>query len=417
MRHGTATRVAALGLAWTLALPLGAAASTWKGTELAALWNSAAWRLGPFRVQPAFILSEAGYDTNIYYYGLDNPISDYTFTLGPVVRFYVPFHRKVWLAIQESPRYVYYLESRRERSWNNDFRGDLHFNFNRLLISLGRGFSSARQRWNTEIDFRPRLRRDDWQGSALLQPGTKLSMGLDVRRTRLDFENLFVETFSVRDRLNRSETYIDGTAYYQAAPRLRVSAGVELGRFEFENPASGRDARSTRWSGGLEWAGPGVIQGRVRWGWKSFRTLDENRADFHGLAGDADLRFVLSPIVTLRGMVRRDVQFSLWYDNAYFVENRFGAGAAILMTRNTRFEYDYQLGVNSYEAGGAAGGAPAAGSAKRQDDIGLHTFGLSFRLSPRTWFGLSVSLWSRDSNLDWEDDRRNFWGINLRHDF
>src|SRR4030066_2280623 len=97
-------------------------AETWKGQELDRKWHDAAWKFGPFRIQPSLVISNAGVDSNIYY-STANPIKDYTITAGPAATLYIPIHRKFVLSLYGSPQYVWDSKTDRERTRDFYFNG------------------------------------------------------------------------------------------------------------------------------------------------------------------------------------------------------------------------------------------------------------------------------------------------------
>ena len=115
--------------------PTSLSASTWRGDTLLRQLELAPWRIGPFRIQPQIVLSDFGYDSNIYY--TPNAPGDYTLTAGPALTTYLSLKKKIVFELYESPRYVYYLQTARERSWNNYFTGNVHFLLNKFFITLG----------------------------------------------------------------------------------------------------------------------------------------------------------------------------------------------------------------------------------------------------------------------------------------
>ena len=60
------------------------------------------------------------------------------------------------------------------------------------------------------------------------------------------------------------------------------------------------------------------------------------------------------------------------------------------------------------------GGGP---DEKRLDDFTIHSGGVYFRIRKTVALGFIASWWARDSNLDAEDDKRTFFGVNLTYDF
>jgi hypothetical protein len=382
---------------------------TWLGRDLEGRVKNAAFNLGPFKASAAFTLSNVGYDSNIFYYtASDHPVHDYTVTAGIAFNIYLPIKKKVILSIYELPQYVYYKETARERTWNNYFNGELHFVLNRVVLTLGKGYTTAREKWNTEIDIRPRQIEDSYLGSLLWQPSKRTSFGLSYRRAKFNYESADFQGFDIAARLNRVEDYFGLTGFYQAAYRTRLFLDAEYGHFDFADPLSLKDSESYAAHGGFEFSPLGKISGRVKVGFKYLNPLSVSRQDYKGLVGDSQVSARLMTPWKVRAYYRRDIQFSIWYDATYFLENVYGAGTSLYLFRNIRLDYDYYRGRNSY---------PESISIKRRDDYLIHSVGLYFRIKNNIAFGAIASHWERESNLSWENDNRNFVGFNLIYDF
>ena len=67
--------------------------------------------------------------------------------------------------------------------------------------------------------------------------------------------------------------------------------------------------------------------------------------DYKGLVGDTQLSVRLAKPFVIRGIYVRDVRFSLWYGNPYYIESRPGVGASLYPLRFLRFDYDYSQGT------------------------------------------------------------------------
>ena len=144
-------------------------------------------------------------------------------------------------------------------------------------------------------------------------------------------------------------------------------------------------------------------------GYKYFNSLNPLRKDYQGIVGDSTVSVRLMRPLTVRASYRRDVQFSVWFNNTYFLENTYGVGGSIYLFRNIRLDYDYYRGRNSYPED--------LGAQKRVDDYRIHAVGIYLRLRKNTAFGVIASRWVRDSTLDWANGDRNFFGFNLTYDF
>lgn len=390
-------------------------AETWKGLELEQKWRSAAWSFGPLRIQPAIVLSSAGYDTNVLYSPTD-PIKDYTFTVGPAVNVYIPIRRRFVLSAFGSPQYVHYFKTARERAWNYYFTGSAALNLKRFFLAFDWNYSDARERFNTEIDIRPRRKQDGLGGSFVVQTSRRTSLSVGYRQAKYDYESINLDIFNVRDRLNRKEEYVDASGFYQATSRTRYFVDYELGRYRFDFAATAllKDSRSQAAYVGLDFSPEGRIRGRIRLGYKMFDTKNQEGQDYRGVVGDSRVSVRLAKPLVIRGSYARDVVFSLWYNNAYYIGSTPGVGASLYLLKFLRLDYDYSFGRSRYpEAQPDSGG----GTIKRLDDFRVHSAGLYFRLRKKTAIGIVASRWVRLSNLVLENDKRYFFGLNLTYDF
>ncbi|NLH77465.1 MAG: outer membrane beta-barrel protein [Acidobacteria bacterium] len=397
------------------AVVLSARAETWKGLELQRRISEAPWHFGPFKIQPSLVITNAGVDSNVFYSPAE-PVKDFTVTAGPAATVYVPIHRKFVLTAYGSPQYVWYSKTERERTWNYYFAGAAQLSLKNVFLSAEGGYSDARERWSTEIDIRPRRKETVYGGSMLVNLAHRTSFGLGGRTVKYDYESVVYEGgFDVQERLNRRESYANLSLFYQASTQRRVFLDLEYGQydFEFETQAALGDARSGAAYAGLEFSRLGRrVRGRVRLGYKIYDVRAAAGPDYKGLVGDTQLSVRLARPFVVRGSYLRDVRFSLWYGNPYYIESRPGAGASLYVLRFLRFDYDYSVGRNRYPVAG--GGGP---DEKRLDDFTVHSGAVYVRIRKNVALGFVASWWARDSNLAAEDDKRTFFGVNLTYEF
>ncbi|MCU0244326.1 MAG: outer membrane beta-barrel protein, partial [Acidobacteria bacterium] len=278
--------------------------------------------------------------------------------------------------------------------------------------------SDARERWNTEIDIRPRRKEIGYGGSLLVNLAHRTSFSVGYRTAEYDYESVVTEGgFDVRERLNRREDYANLSFFYQASSRRRFFLDLEYGVYDFESvtQAALRDSRSGAAYAGVEFSPLGRrVRGKLRIGWKAFDVRDPEGTDFAGLVGDSQLTVRLARPFAVRASYLRDVRFSLWYENPYYLESRPGAGASVYVFRFLRFDYDYSRGRSSYPT---VQEIEPGLEVKRRDDIEIHSAGVYVRIYKQTALGFVASWWARDSNLDREDDKRTFFGVNLTYEF
>ncbi|MGQ9800352.1 MAG: outer membrane beta-barrel protein [Candidatus Saccharicenans sp.] len=385
-------------------------AETWKARELRLAWERAAWKFGPLRIQPLLIIREAGYDSNIYYH--PEAVSDFWLTAGPGAEAYLMLKKRLIVHVYESPQYVYFFKTERERTWNNYLNGDISLSLKRILLTVGGSLNRARERWNTEIDIRPRRTEKGGFVSLLYQRSYRVSFEVRAARIDYDYESIDYDSVNIGERLSHLETYWSGRFYYRLNPRVQFFLEGEWGQYDFKSQTSLGDSRSRTFSSGFEFSPAGRIRGRIRLGYKQFDTLEEGLPDFQGLVGDTSVSWTLFRPLVLRGSYRRDVNFSVWSRNPYYVGNSWSAGSSLyLFRKRIRLDYTYSQRRNDYPLGEVPDSDP------RQDNYTLNSLGLYIRIKKTVGLGLTAGLWTREvSVLNWDAERK-FIGFNLTYEF
>jgi len=386
---------------------------TWMGANLEWLVRQAGFKLGPLRAKTVFVLNDAGYDSNVYRVH-DHPVNDYSFTAGPAFTFYLPIKKKIVFTIYESPRYVYFFESKQERTWNNSLLGRIQFALNRVFISAEAGFAVAREIWTAEIDIRPQRRAAAASAFVLWQPSKKTSFSLEARESQFKYEDLSFRDVNLPVALNHREQYLDASAFYQISYRFRARIEAEYGRFVFDNPINPRNSESRSIFGGVDFGTGGIVEGRVRLGYKYFMASGRGSGEYRGLVGDSTVGVRLGSMVRLRASYARDVRFSVWPGYVYFIESIPGAGVSIYLSRNIRLDYDYNLGDSEYPR--IFGDGPDL-IRSRSDQIQAHRAGFYLRIQNNVGVGIMANIWRRNSTESWAQSSRTFIGMNLTYDF
>ncbi len=399
--------------------------------KLRSMWQDTWIKAGPFRIKAVLFLNDVGFDSNVYRTNT-NPINDFTITAGPGLTVFLPVKKRILFSIYGSPQYVFFKDTERERSWNTYLNGGVHFFINRFLFSFVKGYSDARERWNTEIDIRPRRKEDRFQGSVLWQPSKRTSFSLGYRKVKYDYESTDYETYNFRERLNREEDYLSISGFYERSYRFKYFVRVEYGVFNFENPQTFNNSESLGVYGGIEYSPFGRIRGKIHLGYKFFDSKDPERQDFRGIVGDTNVSIRVAKPLTIRALYERDVRFSLYQDSTYFLENRYGGGVSVYFLKRVRVDYDYSRGRNTYPrkeligknsqliAGSSQESAELEGDSsweERKDGYVIHSVGLYFRIKGNIGIGLIYSHWVRESNVWFGEIGQDFVGLNLTYDF
>lgn len=394
----------------SLLICTGLQAETWKARQLRLAWENAPWKFGPVKIQPIIVIKDAGYDSNIY--NQPEAVSDFWLTAGPGADAYLMVKRRIIIHVYESPQYVYFFKTERERTWNNYLNGDVSLSFNRFMLTAGGSLNNARERWSTEIDIRPRRKEERGFVSLLYQRSYRLSFELSASQADYQYESIEYGDANINERLSHFAYYWRGKLYYRLNSRMQFFLEGEWAEFDFKSPNSLGDSRSRSFYSGFEFSPTGRIRGQVRLGYKKFNTLAEDLPNFKGLVGDTSVSWIFLRPLVLKGSYRRDVNFSVWANNAFYVSNSWSAGCSFyLFRRKLRLDYTYSQTENNYPWGEAAGSEP------RQDDYTLHSVSLYYRIRKTIGIGITGGLWTRTINVfEWDADRK-FIGLNLTYEF
>jgi hypothetical protein len=384
---------------------------TWKWIEMESRWTQAPLKIGPLRVRTELLLRDAGFDTNVY--GTpDRAVADYTLTAGPQFTIYYPVNSRLLFVVSESPQYVYFLQTRSERTWNNVLRGEAYLSLNRLLFTFGLGLQNAKQRWNAEVDVRPRVVQDQSFGSILWQVSPKTSLSMGFRRANLRFEELAGAGPAPLSGLDHDERFLEIAADYQWTARGRLTLELQSGSFDFTDARSRNDALTRRLSVGFSFAPLLQIGGSFRLGYRWMSPRLGDRPTYGGFVGDAGLEARLSRFVRARVTLARDLPFSFIYSDTYYIWDQIGFGLSLYPLPGIRVDYDFLGGNNAYPAGDFA-----ASPAPHEDTYGSQSLGIVFRVKSSVGIGLTAGQWRRDSAYYGGRSRRGFVGLNLTYDF
>jgi hypothetical protein len=389
---------------------------TWMGTNLEQIVKAARWKIGPFRSNAVFRLGNTGYDSDIFFGQRLIPVPDTTFTAGPELSVYLPLEKGIIFDISEIPQYVFFLQSKTERAWNNAFRGQVHLAFDRLYFLAGGGLINAKERLSTELNLNIRRMENDLGGLAFWQISEGSAVSLQYRATTYEYENPTDVGIDIRGSLNRKERYINLTAYLMQVSRARIFLDAQYGSFTSDEIHSSiEDSRSYGIAGGIEFEPPPLdgkiirgLQGRINLGYNRFEILGSHQKVFEGLIGNTSVGLNFFKFTTLHGEFARNIRFSAFSSLGYYIQTVLGAGLSQALSRKINFTYGISINRNDY--------------VQLEDSVshGLepekyinHLLGLDFVLGKNLRFNLIANYGERNSNLAEHVNRRFFVGFNL----
>ena len=140
--------------------------------------DAARFRLGALRLNAAFEIRNAGYDSDVYYGYLEEAVPDFTLSAGLPVQVLLPLGKKAVLEVSDAPQYLFYLDTPRERAWNNTLQGAIHLALDDIYLQAGGEMANVRRRFSPELDANVRERTEGLNGLALWQLSRKTSLAV-----------------------------------------------------------------------------------------------------------------------------------------------------------------------------------------------------------------------------------------------
>jgi hypothetical protein len=384
--------------------------------------EAARWRLGALRVNAALELTNVGYDTDIYYGYLEETVPDFTFSAGVPVQVLLPLSKKIVLEVFDSLQYLFYLDAKNERGWNNILRGQVHFAFDRFYIQAGGGLSNIRQRLSPELNINIRQKEDSLNGTILWQASQVMSLALLYGESQFDYGDAEFGGASIAETLNRKEDYFDFVTYLQPSSRVRFFLDGQYGSYRFAEEASSvRDTRSYGFFGGLEFIPREGetrrvegVRGSISLGYKRFDIIDPLPLDGSGFAGAVNVSAGLFEKTTGRAFFSRDFQFSAFSGASFYASTAYGGGITRLISRRTSFSYDISFGRITYPDAETGGGGTPVGIYNRYT---THSFSLNVRLARHLAITFLSTLGKRIVDASGLERNRNFFGFSMIYGF
>jgi hypothetical protein len=359
-RNLSATLVLLAALTGLLGSPgfMAAQGNTWVGINLEQMVEAARIRLGALRLNASLELTNAGYDSDIYYGYLADPVPDFTFSAGLPVQVFLPLSKKIVLDVSETPQYLFYLETGRERAWNNSFQGLVHFALDDVYLQAGGESIDVRRRLSPELDANVREKRNGFNGLALWQLSRATSLALIYAGTDFRYTDAELLGTNIADMLDRREDFFDFVTYIQPGPRTRIFVDGQFGTYKFTSMEAGsRDAKSYAFFGGVEFiprTGEVLqrmgIRGSASVGYTRLDIDEPGASDGSGISGEAEISFALIKKTDARIVFSRGFEFSVYSGASYSLQTRYGAGITRELSRRASLAYEFAYGNNDYPA-------------------------------------------------------------------
>jgi hypothetical protein len=358
------------------------------------------WRLGPFYATPSIRIS-TGYDSNAL--STTEAQSDIRLLAGPGMRLGLPMGNTAFLDLFQELDYVYYREQVDLRRFFNITRVGGGLGGRRFLLKVNDEFRDEIGRPTSEFDYPVEQRTNVLTTSATTALGWRHEIELSFQRRRFDIRQQELDDPVARDRLNRTEDRYGLTFRRHLTAKTDALAEGLYERYDFQDASRNGDSYGARFgfdfSPGLDDPlassrpfGQAFLAGQFLLGFRTVAPFDIALPDFTGLIGSVDVTFGFGRRNRIQGVFSRDLVPSIFRENWYFVETRYGVTVSFPIAERLDLVPGAIFGTNDYPL-------PGEGGEDLFDDHVNYRLGVNYRVTEIFILGVTADYLHRDSNV------------------
>jgi hypothetical protein len=363
-------------------------------------------RLGPVRLIPSVLITNAGYDSNVFG-SAENPESDWTATFTAGFRFIMPLGSKMFLRADALPTYTWYDKLSDRRFFGGLYSGQWFGFFNRLSVRLGATNDQTYRNFSSEFDSRVVYKTSTGNGSFELNltgPFYLLGEG-GYTRIRNDPQGTNPPDVQPGDVNNVQRNNRDESSYlvgfrYRRSQTFSTSLAYSETRSVYQLQPLFRDNTSRAALIGILYSRPTLfinLTGGYREGVANGSTFPSYSTGTGGYFVSWFPRYWLE----IRTYGRRRIVTSIAnVASPYFFENRIGGGMAFELFSKLLLRGFGEFGPNNYPRSEPGDNGDLI---KRRDEAKTYGGGLSLRLVRNVVISGTVTHAVYDSNISVHD--------------
>jgi hypothetical protein len=357
--------------------------------KLAADLQRANFHNGPFYLWSRFRIADAGYSEGGYIPTGDSGGSLSLSVEAPQRLYFTPNKKSIY-SLEVVPGYSFFREGDGENQFNYRVRGDAHYLLNHLYLDLYAQRADELRAHVADINRLATARQDEVGIAGEVKYSSRTSGQFAVRVNDTEYpEDRFQpdpgDAHIPMEVLDRREKNARLSFLHRTFPRTSLFLAAEGSDYEFVNKASFA-SRRTYVGGGFAWeAGRTTL--RVEAGPMKLDFKDRSMEDYEGIT--AQIAWARSNgRWSYMASADRDLGFSLFVDNAYYVATSGSIGADYVATRRLTLHARSAYEQDEFDT-------PVLGRT-RQDDISYSSVGFTYAIR-RASVGADAGWYERDS--------------------
>jgi hypothetical protein len=373
--------------------------------QIASELNQASAHSGPLYLLSRIQISDLGYNEDVYL-PLTATSRGLSFAVSAPQRLYFVPQRKTVYSIEVTPSYAWIRNSETGSRRGNQFgwtaRGDAQYLFNHLYLDLYAGAVNDLRVSSPEINRVVTERNRNLGVKGEIKYSSRTSFLFSAAHRTASYPlNRFQpdDVVGVLPLLDRNQNDYRVSLLHKTFPLTSLLLAVERSDYRFPNFHS-RDATRTYTGAGFVWN-----HGREAWHFEAGPAKVDFKSpgakNFSGLVGNTDGSFRVSERTVFNAAASRDIEFSVFAQNDYFLYDRAQASFGYSATRHLTLRIVSEVGRDSYQV-------PVDGFLRR-DQFSFSGVGWDYAVQ-HVQGGFDVGYYKRTSNSS-EGDQQS--GIRL----
>lgn len=366
--------------------------------EIASDLRKAHFHHGPFYLLSTFQLSDIGYDSSFYVPTADRQ-SGFRFGIQAPTRLYIVPSKKTIYSIDVRPEWSFFNRGGKRDIFGYRARVDAQYLLNHLYLDVY-GQSADQLRADVaEIAHLLSERATNYgvTGELKYSSRTSATFNASALKTSYPLDKLQPDLLAVELLDRRGHNY-RVAVNHKTFPLTSLFLTGEFSDYSFSNAPSKDSRRSFMGAGFVHDSGRTVT--RLEAGAGKLDFDDSTQHNFQGALGNITSNKKFGRSTTGSIAASRDLDFSIFTNNNYYIADRLSSSLAWDATRRLTLNLQYAIGRDLYDV-------PAVGPhgfLKRRDVFSFPSIGFTYGLA-RLRGGLDVGYVNRTSNFDINEDK------------
>jgi hypothetical protein len=353
---------------------------------------------GPFYLLSTFQLSDIGYESSFYVPTADSQ-SGFRFGIQAPTRLYVVPAKKTVYSIDVRPAWSFFKNGGSRNNFGYEARGDAQYLLNHLYLDF---YAMQSDQLRADVGEIARLLTEKARGygvSGELKYSSRTSATFNASGNKTAHPLGSIQPSNVPvQALDRSGHNYRLTVNHKTFPLTATFLAAELSDYSFTTATYKNSRRTFAGAGFVNDNGKTVTRFEVGSGKLDFFRPDQH--DFQGALGNLSTSRRFGRTVSGNINASRDVDFSIFTNNNYYIADRFSAGVAWDVTRRLQLTAQDAIGRDGYDTAVVANDGFLR---KRNDRFTFPSVGFTYGFA-RLRGGLDFGYVNRTSNFHFNED-------------